>query len=319
MGGVNPLRSLFVCALAGCSTLVAPMPLDEDLGGADDASGDDEDTLDTFTPSDTFVFDDDGGKPGLGGNPNVDPDLQNCTPVVAGFSPVEPSGDTRFTPAEIAVSVFAYTDSGGMSDLTLPDGGNLSGYVLFQMYDAAGTEVCGVLFDVSGASPVAASQIAPDAWAGWQIPLVASEARAVQVSGGSVGPCPPLSAAFANSFGGATDPGTFLANELGPVTVGVGPLSGQHLTDVQGLFANQTSVNWATDVEPYVVAMHLAYGTDTPQPYGIARRYDSDCATIKTVDPSDPESDWIDEPKPTTAWPGGVTDMSGIYVITFSQ
>lgn len=316
------LSAVLALILSGCSTLVAPPALDDDLpGGADDgedSAGVDE-PADTFEPTDTFAFDDDSGGGGTGGNPNVDPDLQNCSPVSATFSPEDPQGVVGFVPAEISVSVLSFADSNGMSDLTLPDGTDLSGYVLFQLYDDLGTEVCGVLFDVSGATVVTPSTVAADAWAGWQIPLIAADARAVQVSNGSVSLCPPLDASFADSFGGVTDPGTFLANEFGPVTVGVGPLSGQHATVVQDLISGTAGLDWANDFEPYVVAMHLAYGNDPAQPYGIARRYDSECALIKTVDPSDTESDWVQEPKPTSAWPGGVTEMIGIYVVTFSQ
>ncbi len=308
---LRPAGLACVVGLAACSTLVSPVPGVDDtsLTGSDDDDDDDDDRRDTFDVVDTASGADSDGS---SGNHDVDPDLQNCTPLNVPLTAIAPSTGT-FDVSEVAVRLFAFTDTTSVSDFALPDGTEISGYLTFDLYDANGIEQCSILFDVNTATPITnLANFSADAWAGWTFTLDATQGRAIYYPSGatSAAYCGQLASAFDTS--GSRDPRAFVQTFFSPLSLAVGPLTGSHATDMQTAL-DGAGLDWANDYAPYAVAAHLSYGSSAPTPWGAVIRWDSTCSTLV----EDSSGSLIAEPKPSNAWPGGITEMFGLYVVQF--
>lgn len=300
-----------LASATACSTLLTPLPdgVDEDTANAPDREPED-----TFSLDDTFL-DNEGGS-GSGGNPDVDPDVANCTPPIASLTPEAPlTSGTGFDADRGLLSLFAFTTPSLVGDIADEDGTPLAGTLELDVYDAADTLRCTVLADVNATPMPVPTSLDPDAWAGWMFTIpAATELAAIDFSQSPPVKCDRLSTTTQNNIGAPNRDTRQLASIIQTVSMAIGPAGNDLINDLRSAFASNNAVNFDTDILPYLFAVHLSInGQQFPQS-GYGFRYDSQCATI-TLDGT---GSVIYEPKPRNAWPGGITRLYSGVSITYT-
>lgn len=307
------IMGVFAAGAAGCSTLLTPLPdgVDQDTSGAPDREPED-----TFSLDDTFA----GGGPGdtqPSGNPDVDADVANCTPPIVALTPEAPvTSGTGFDASRALMSMFAFTTTSTVGDFLDPDGVELAGTLEFDIYDAADTVRCTVLADVSAVPMTSPTALAPDAWAGWQFTLPdTTEMAAVDFSNPQQPVrCDRLTTTTRTNVGLDTRDTRELVSIIQFVSLAIGPASSDLINDLREAFASNASVNFDSDILPYVFAVHLEINGQSFPQSGYGFRFDSECATLRL----DSSGSVIYEPKPRSAWPGGITRLYSAVSITYT-